>query len=248
MLAMDWSFAALVASVAIAFTTEASIGFGAMLLAVTLGATVYPIPTLLPVLVCLSVLMTSYIVVRHRAHVQWRLLGRQILPAMGFGGAAGYVLFVNASPALLKSLLGVFVLAVAGLELSRQLRGSVVVAASGISPLRFATTAVGAGVVHGMTATGGPVLVYAVGKLGLHKSDFRATLACVWLVLNATLAVVYAASGRLGADEATTVAALAPVVACSVVAGEWLHGRLDERSFRIGVLVLLAGAGVSLLV
>jgi uncharacterized membrane protein YfcA len=41
---------------------------------------------------------------------------------------------------------------------------------------------------------------------------------------------------------------LAPAVPLGVVLGEWVHYRVDERSFKIAVLVLLIAAAMSLLV
>ena len=103
-LAFDPRFAIFALFVAIAFTTEAAIGFGSMLLAVTLGALLYPIPTIVPVLVCLSVAMTSVIVARNRQHIAWRVLLTRILPGMGIGMMVSYSLFSNASDAALKAI------------------------------------------------------------------------------------------------------------------------------------------------
>jgi len=244
--AADALFATMLGFVALAVTTEAAIGFGSVLIALTLGANLYPIPIVLPLAVCMNVMLTSYIVVRHHDHVAWRVLLTGILPAMGIGMIAGYTLFVHAPDALLRTFLGVFVIGVASFQLW-QLLSPAAAALAPISPVGFATTSVAAGVVHGIAATGGPVLVYALNRLGLDKSSFRSTLACVWLVLNGTLIVAYTASNRIGSANAPYIAALLPVVAASIVLGEWLHRRLDERSFRIAVLVMLLAAGVSLL-
>jgi hypothetical protein len=45
----------------------------------------------------------------------------------------------------------------------------------------------GAGLVHGMYTTGGPLLVYALGREGLSKHVFRSTVTAVWLVFNVGL-------------------------------------------------------------
>ncbi len=246
-LAADAFFAAFVGFVGLAVTTEAALGFGSVLVALTLGATLYPVSTLLPLLVCMNVMLTSYIVSRHHRHVAWRVLLTRILPAMGVGLVAGYTLFVHISEAALKNFLGVFVITVAATEIKRLLRPSRTPLPA-MSKLRFTATSLAAGVVHGMTATGGPVLVYAVNRLGLDKSGFRSTLCCVWLVLNSALIVTYIADGRLGTHNSPFVAALAPMIALSIALGEWLHGRLDEWTFRLLVLVMLLGAGLSLVV
>ena len=243
-LAFDPRFAIFALFVAIAFTTEAAIGFGSMLLAVTLGALLYPIPTIVPVLVCLSVAMTSVIVARNRQHIAWRVLLTRILPGMGIGMLVSYSLFSNASDATLKAGLGAFVILVAANEFWKLVRPAVQTVP--VSPLVFAVTTFGAGIVHGITATGGPVLVYVVGRLGLSKGEFRATLVSVWLTMNAGLAITFWNAGRLGASEVPYIGMLIPVVGASVLIGEFLHGRLNERAFRIAVLVMLLFAGVIL--
>jgi uncharacterized membrane protein YfcA len=245
-LAFDPRFAVFALFVAIAFTTEAAIGFGSMLIAVTLGALLYPIPTIVPVLVCLSVTSTSVIVLRNLKHVAWRTLLTQILPGMGIGMVVSYSLFSDAPNAALKTGLGVFVIVVAVIELRRILRPAVHVAP--VTPFVFGITTFGAGLVHGITATGGPVLVYAVGRMGLSKGEFRATLVSVWMTLNASLAVTFWNAGRLQASEAPYVGALIPILAASILTGDLLHGHLDERTFRIVVLVMLMIAGLLLTV
>lgn len=246
-LAADVTFATFVGFVGIAVTTETALGFGSVLVALTLGATLYPVATLLPLLVCMNVMLTSYIVARHYHHVAWRVLLTRILPAMAVGLTAGYSVFVRAPDAALKTFLGIFVVLVATLEIKRLLLpGKAPVRA--ISDLRFGLISLAAGVVHGITATGGPVLVYAVNRLGLDKSTFRTTMCCVWLTLNSILIVTYAGAGRLGAHNVSFIAALVPMIAVAIGLGERLHDRLDPWTFRLVVLIMLLGAGVVLLV
>ena len=104
-----------------------------------------------------------------------------------------------------------------------------------------------AGIVQGVAGSGGPVLVYALGREGLCKTRFRATLALVWLVLNVALVATYAATGRLGASTVPYIAGLVPVLVAAIALGDWLHHRLDEQRFKRLVLVMLVGAGVALL-
>ena len=103
-----------------------------------------------------------------------------------------------------------------------------------------------AGVIHGIYASGGPVLVYALGRLNLTKGVFRATLAAVWLIFNVVLTTVYAVEGKLA--EPLTIARFLPIVLVGIVLGEALHHRVDERRFRIFVFLLLAFAGAALVI
>ena len=242
----DASYLLLAAFVALAYTAEAATGFGSILIALTLGAQLYAVPELLPLLLPLSVLLTAFVVARQRAYVDLQLLSRRILPWMAPGAALGFVLAAKAPSAWLAPALGVFVIGVAGLELLRGGAGR----AAPMRPLgakRFAGASFGAGVVQGMAGSGGPVLVYALGREGLCKARFRATLALVWLVLNVGLVASFCATGRLGASTLPYVAGLVPVLVLAFVVGDWLHHRVDEERFKRGVLVMLVAAGVALL-
>jgi uncharacterized membrane protein YfcA len=244
---LDPSFLLLAGCIFIAYTVEATAGFGSILVALTLGAQLLPVHELVPVLVPLSAGLASYIAVRHRAHVDVSLLLRRILPFMVPGVVLGFFVFVSVPSEWLKRLLGVFVVGVAAVELWRAL----MTREEKNRPLGrtpFAAAMFGAGVSQGVLATGGPVLVYALGRLALPKARFRATLALVWICLDTGLVASYVATGRLGAQNLLSVAFLVPVVVCALAFGEWLHHRLDERDFKNVVFVLLAGAGVALVV
>ena len=245
--APDAAFLLLAAAVAVAYTAEAATGFGSIVIAVTLGAQLYPIPALLPLLLPLSLLLTTWVVLRNREHVDLALLGHRVLPWMAVGLAAGFAFFVYAPVSLLTPLLGVFVVGVSVLELRRLVLRSGEPGAE-LGPLAFRGVMMAAGLVQGAAASGGPVLVYALGRLGLPKARFRATLALVWLSLNTALVLSYLATGRLGTATLPWIALLVPVVAGSFALGNWLHHRLDEAAFRKAVLVLLAVAGVGLVV
>lgn len=245
--APDLSFALLALCVGVAYTAEAATGFGSIVIALTLGAQLYPIPELLPLLVPLSVMLTAYVVTRNRQHVDRPLLFGRVLPRMAIGLVAGFTLFVHLPTAWLTPALGVFVVGVAALELWRTLSGEAAQARP-LGPMAFNGATVGAGVLQGAVASGGPVLVYALGRLGLPKARFRATLALVWLTLNSALVATYVATGRLDTATAPYVALLIPVVVSALVFGNWLHHRLDEEAFRKAVLGLLALAGVALVI
>jgi uncharacterized membrane protein YfcA len=96
-----------------------------------------------------------------------------------------------------------------------------------------------------MFSTGGPLLVWALGRSLTGKRAFRATLACVWLVLGSTLTLSYALNDRLDAHTLRATAALVPVLGVAVGVGEWAHHRLDEDRFRWVVYLLLLVAGLS---
>jgi hypothetical protein len=104
----------------------------------------------------------------------------------------------------------------------------------------------GAGLTHGLFASGGPLLVYALAGTTLDKSRMRATLLSVWFSLNASLTLLFMFDGTL-LPSLHKVAWYLPVLVLGVWAGEFLHNRLDEQRFRQLVYVLLVITGALLM-
>jgi uncharacterized membrane protein YfcA len=103
-----------------------------------------------------------------------------------------------------------------------------------------------AGVAHAFYATGGPPLVYAISRLNLPKSVFRATMCTVWASMNTFLIVVFSLNGRINPESLKLTAYLIPVLPLGVLLGEWLHNRINEHVFRVSIYSLLLVSGVTL--
>lgn len=229
----------------LAFTTEATAGFGSSIIALTIGAHFFAIGEIVPVVVLLNVGLTIYMVARYHSHVAWRLLLLVILPIMGIGLAAGQLAFHSLSGAHLQLGLGVLVIFVSAREL--WMLRSHLGKPSPLARIERAVWLLGAGVIHGLYATGGPPLVYVVGRVGFDKLSFRSTMATIWLTLDIVLVGSFVATGVLDADGFERAGWLAPVVIAAIVLGEVLHRKIPERPFRRIVFALLLVAGASLL-
>ena len=225
-----------------AFTTEAMTGFGSIVIALSLGALVLPIPEILPVLVPLNIVMSGTLSWRHRHHIHWPTLWRLILPLMVLGTLAGYGLRPWLGEQLLKHAFGVLVLWFTTRELWRMVKG-IKVKPHGAWWTRGWMFL--AGITHGLFASGGPLLVYALSGLSLDKQRFRATLILVWLSLNSLLTVVFLLDGTL-LPAAPRIGMLVPVVIAAMVLGEVLHHRVNEERFRQVVFVVLWFTGLIL--
>jgi uncharacterized membrane protein YfcA len=236
---------ALAAIVLLAFAVEAAAGFGATIVTVTLAAQFLPIERVLAALVPVNLGLSTYIVARHRRAVDARLLGRRILPWMGAGVGVGLALFQLRHLGFLRLAFAVFVVLLAAVELWRARRAA---PATPLPAAGWAATLLGAGVIHGLFACGGPLAVYAIGREVADKSRFRATLSALWLIFSAVLVTGYLVGGSLGASTLRDSALLVPSLALGIVAGEWIHHRVSEERFRSGVHLLLLGAGLALLV
>ncbi len=241
---MDSNLIWLAVIVLISYSTQAMSGFGSTILALTLGVHLYPMGLLLPVLVALDLLVNLYIVTRHYQHIKPSLLYRTIIPAMGIGLLAGLAAFHFIQGAVLEKIFGFLVIVLAGRELYRLFRNQQDQGA--LSNLKSACYMIGAGFIHGIYASGGPLLIYAVGRLNLPKSAFRSTLAAVWLLFSIILTGFYLFSGKLTEDTIKLILILLPVIVSGILAGEWLHHRIDEHRFKLFVFAVLLFAGLSI--
>jgi uncharacterized membrane protein YfcA len=229
-----------------AFGIEAAMGFGSTVLAVTLAAHLLPLEVLIPTMVSLNLVVSTYIVLRHRGDIAWRVLLARILPTVLFGMPAGMLLFGLGSQTSLKLGFGLFVAALAALELLRGTRGVEEKAPVPLSPAVGTIVLLGAGVVHGLYASGGPLVVYFSSRAIPQKGAFRATLSTLWLTLNLVLMGSFLVRGTYPGEALLDFAILLPALAAGILAGERLHGRIPQRAFRRIVFALLLAGGVVL--
>jgi uncharacterized membrane protein YfcA len=243
---MDSNLIWLALIVMISYTTQAMSGFGSTILALTLGVHLYPIAELLPVLVPLDMVVNLYIVTRHHRLINRPLLFRSILPVMGIGVLAGIIAFQFVQGLLLKRIFGLLVVLLSGRELYRLLGNRP--GHTALSNLQSTVYILSAGVVHGIYASGGPLLIYAVSKSNLPKSAFRSTLGAVWLIFSIILTSAYFVAGKFTANTLKFIIVLLPVIVIGIWLGEWLHRIVDEYRFKIFVFSVLIFAGISILI
>jgi uncharacterized protein len=229
------------AIVATAFLVEAAAGFGSMVVALTVGALFFPIPSLLGWLVPVNLVLSAYLLVRGRKHLNWKFLVSSVVPLMTLGLLVGIALTqLTTDTHWMKPVFAVVVVGVAGQQLMT----------TTVKPLSrpVATVALFAGgVIHGVFATGGPLAVFVSSRTLSDKSAFRATLAALWVVLNVLLLPRLWLDGTVSlATLPVSALMLAPLV-LGIIAGEWVHHRLDEARFRRVVAMLLLVAGGTLL-
>jgi len=194
------------------------------------------------------ILQSAYILVRDHRHVNWRLLLTRVLPLLALGMAVPLTFFDGSEVVALRPAFGVMVLLLAARELwLMRKRREPVPARAPLGPVPFAASTAGAGFVHGIFATGGPLLVYALGRLNLGKTTFRATLAVVWLLLNIVLVISYVHAGHYGARQIAALPWAVASLPLGIVVGEIVHHRVDELRFRTLAWALLAIAAVPLI-
>lgn len=225
-------------------TVQATLGFGSALVATLVGAWILPIERVMPLVVPLSAVQTLVVVARTPGSVDLRLLGGRILPAMGLGMIVAWLGPGIAAPGT-RPVLGALVIALGALELAR--RGP----APPLPRPVAAAALVAAGVIQGLMGTGGPLVVWAIGREmragGLDPTTFRSTLNAVWLVVNGALVAALAATGRVTLATLADTALLVPFALAGSALGMALHPRVDEARFRRVLWAVLTACGVPLL-
>jgi len=243
---VELAFLAFAVIVVAAYTVQTATGFGSTLICVTFGAQLIGLEKVVHLVVPISFLQTGYIVIRHRKDIDWTLLLRRVLPLMALGMALAFYLLTLVGGPWLGLAFGLIVLTLSSRDLHR-LRSDGAGLDRPIPRAASIAAVLGAGVIHGIYASGGPMLVYALGREGLSKKVFRSTLSMVWILLNAILISRFVVAGAYDSRALLEVLMLAPAVPLGIVLGEWVHYKVDERRFKMAVLALLIAAAISLL-
>jgi uncharacterized membrane protein YfcA len=230
--------------VLVSYTTQAMSGFGSTIIALTLGVHLYPIEVLLPVLVPLDMVVNLYIATRYHRHINLSLLFRSIIPAMGIGLLAGIITFHLLQGIILKKIFGFLVIVLSIRELYRLFKN--ISDKKILSRIKSNCYILSAGIIHGIYASGGPLLIYALSRLDLSKSVFRSTLGAVWLIFSVFLTASYLISGTFTEDSFGFIAGLLPLIIIGIILGEWLHHYIDEYRFKIFIFAVLLFAGLSI--
>ena len=240
---MGWEFVLLGVFIGVAFTSESITGFGSIVIALALGSLLFPIPELLPILVPLSVVMSTALLLRFYRDIDVRLLLRRIIPFMLFGMLVGIWLLRVLPGAALKAAFACLIIWFALREWYKLHHG--------IEPRPKPRWwqplwTLMAGITHGLFASGGPLLVYSLNSYNIAKANFRATLVCVWFGLNVTYSMIMWRQGVIQ-PNLDIIAAYLPVLGAAFFIGHAIHNRINERQFKQLVYVLLIIAALAML-
>lgn len=235
-----WRWPLAVGVLFLAFLVRGAFGFGSGLIAVPLLVQAFPITVVVPAVALLEYLASAVHGVSHRRAVQYGELVA-LLPFSAVGLVVALVLFEALDPGTLTRWLGFLVLAY-GFWTLVPLRARRRHRRGWAAPLGLL-----AGLVGTLFGTGGPFYVIYFTLRGLGKAQFRATFATLFLVEGLARLVGYGAAGMLGGGSLLLAAAGLPMLLGGLYVGGKLHLRLGPRAFQRWIGLLLALAGVSLL-
>lgn len=226
---------------------EAITGFGCTVLALPFVIFLLGLDVAVKVLVIQAWILTAYIVITARADIVWRQYGRIVLFA-GLGLPVGIVLAGCLPESALKCVLGVFMVEMAARGIVTQLCRHEHTRWSPTPLVNVLMNAVlfAGGIVHGAFGSGGPLVVICATRALPNKTLFRVTLCMLWLTLNTTLVLTWAAARALTPEIWLYTAICTPFTVVGMVIGDRCHHRINEHAFRLMVfgVLLLSGAAV----
>lgn len=224
----------------LAYTVKGLSGFGSGLIAIPLLAFMFPLTFIVPVLGLLSYSGT----VMQSVHLRKQVVWRDMLPLIPFSLLGIFIaiwLLVNVDANSLVTALGIFVLLYAVYSL---LPLSVHAGSR-----RWAIVAgLGGGMVGALFGTGGPFYVVYLKMRQLKKSQFRATIAMIFLVDGGARMLAYAFNGLFTPQVLWLVATLLPVLFLGMYVGHHLHIKIDQQRFNQVISLLLILSGVMLII
>ena len=107
---------------------------------------------------------------------------------------------------------------------------------------------VGAGLVHGMFSSGGPLaIVYATTAIR-EKDRFRTTHCRLWVTLNTILSVTYIADGSVTGEILRTILIMVPFVIAGVILGSLAVSKVNGKVFTLLVYICLLLTGIFMLI
>lgn len=229
MLTDPWFYAAAIPAVILFGIAKGGFGGAFGVIAVPLMALVMsPVQAagiMLPIL-CFMDLLTLW---AWRGKWVWREL-RMLLPASLLGIALGTLSFGYLSVAVVRLLIGAVALSFVvhywlGHEPSPSKRQRLP------SPVAALLGGGAAGFTSFIAHAGGPPISMYLLRRPLGKSEFVATTAMFFAIVNYAKLVPYAWLGQLSADNLTASLVLAPFAPIGIALGIWLHNKISDRSF-----------------
>jgi len=190
------------------------------------------------VLLCLGSVQAAVILRKNHRSIDWRKLS-SICGGMILGAPVGILLVDRLPRREILVLLGVVLVGSGLMGLLRK----------GGDQSRWPRwlnilVLMGAGAIHGAFASGGSLLILYARRALTHKESFRATLALVWVVINALLFLRLILFDQLDPRvlPAAAVGSIAVIAAGLTV--EVLVARFSQRAFMmlISFLLILSGA------
>lgn len=221
-------------------TMQTITGFAGTMLAMPFSIRLVGIEEVKAVINIFTMLACLIIAILNRKHINYRVLGKMV-GGMLIGMIVGVILFEQIPLQILLYIYAVIVILVALKKMlwKKEMK---------LPGFMMLFVLFAAGIIHGMFLSGGALLVvYAVSTLR-DKDEFRATVAPVWVILNAILIVSHYSEGYYNTKSLTAAAVSIVPLVLSIFVGNILYKKINQQQFLKITYVLLLISGASLLV
>lgn len=220
---------------------QALTGFAGVMISIPPAILLYGPDMAKAVVNCIAWMVCVYLAVKNREFIRKKELIR-IIVFMLIGMAAGIHLYNVFNPAVLVPLYGALIVGVA-------LKSLLMKQSSGEMPSWLAVPILlGAGVIHGMFASGGALLVVHLVAAFRDKQTFRANVAAVWAVLNMVLMMNDFQKGLYNTEFFELLGSGILPLIVAVYLGNKLHDAINQKMFNRLTYCLLLAAGTIILV
>ncbi len=229
------------AVVALGALVQGVTGFGSALVAMPLLLLFLKARVAVPLLILNGLLITGYLSLDLRRHLQWDRIGPLFLGSLP-GVAVGSLFLKEASDWVVKLLLGLILLGYALFGLKGSLpslglgRGWGYVAG-------FFTGAIGAA----FSAGGPPVIIYTT-LTGWSKDSIKATLSGFFFINGLVIAAAHLVTGLTTWRVVGFLPFTLPVTLAGVAVGSLFYGRLPREGYLKAVYLLLLMMGGMMLI
>ena len=229
------------AAVFISNIVQALTGFAGVMLSIPPTILLYGPDMATAVINVICWLVCTYLMVKNREYINKKELGHIIL-FMLIGMAAGIYLYNIVDARILVPVYGLLIVGVA-------LKNLLLKPSVASLPVWVAIPVLlGAGIIHGMFASGGALLVVYLASAFRDKNSFRANVASVWTVLNLVLMFTDYEKGLYNTEffELLGIGVIPLVIA--VYLGNKIHSMINQQMFNRLTYGLLLAAGSMILV
>ena len=219
---------------------EGITGFGCTVLALPFAIMLIGTHQAVPVLLFLGLLLALYIVIIDLKQVVWKEFFK-IVMLVGLGLPIGLLTFTYLNEAALKTILGVFMI---GVSIRGLLTFSKPPAASSLPKWVLDILLMLGGFIHGVFASGGPLVVIYAKKALPDKSHFRATICMLWVTLNTVMFGRNLLTGVMTAQIWEIIGICMPFLIAGSLAGNWAHHHIKDKYFTQTVYGVLLVSGL----
>lgn len=179
----------------------------------------------------------------YRKHINWKLAIAPLCMVLA-GDFLGVLLLKNVDVTAMKMIFGVVLMLLSVEQLWRELRGKPTRAAH---PALMLALGISAGVLCGMFGVGALLAAY-LSRVTTDDMTYKGTMSIIFTVENAFRVIAYSVAGLLTRASLLNAAMLLPFMGLGLFLGIRLSSRMNARTMRLIIGVMLLISGVPLVV